>query len=209
MKQGEVHQVVRAFVDPDLIEEGLYDPADLKKVRFIALVAVPGDTTYEVELTALKTKLDWKHINQERAQLLNRTLPIEIEFYRGQYRTSQIAEGSAQKWAEQITSLLEKESSIEPSSKEDVVMAPSAIAFAAIDKLNEKITDEVFKIIESDPEIKKEYDLTVSKLTPKEVNRFIGMTVKAAYHLEKAEGRQNSPSSTLISSHQKLKRTTT
>lgn len=206
MKIGEVQRVMRAFVDPDdvkeYIEEGLLEATDAYRSSFIALVDVPGDTTYEVELKALKSKLDWRYLDLKRAQLLNRTLPIEIEF---EPRKDGITESSAQKWAEQVTTLLEKESGFEPTSQEEVILAPSAIAITAIEKLNEKITDEIFKIIENDSDLRKEYDLTVSHLNPKDVNRLIGRTVKVMYNLANSDDRETAPSSSLIKSHQKLK----
>lgn len=204
MKHGEIQHIVRASR-----EGGCLNSNNLTEDGFIALVAVPGDDTYEVSLKALKSHLSWKHVNLERAQLLNRTLPVEVDFdgRNGQpFSQLQITEETAKAWASKVTSLIESEQVIDANSEAEIIMAPSAIALAAIDKLNEKITNEVFLIIEKDPELRKEYDLIISRLSPKEVNRFIGRTVKDAYKLENADTRENSPSSTLISSHQKLKR---
>lgn len=208
MKYGEIKQVVRACKDG-----GCLNSNDMLEDGFIALVAVTGDDTYEVNLKTLKSKLGWKHVNLERAQLLNRTLPVEIAFDgqyleidRRQLTKLQITDETATAWAEKIIANMESERTGVSAFDKDIVMAPSTIAFAAIDKLNEKITNEIFIIIEKDPELKKEYDMAVASLSAKEVNRFIGRTVKTAYKLVKAEGRENNPSSTLISSHQKLKR---
>lgn len=203
MKHGEIQHIVRASR-----EGGCSKSNGLIEDGFIALIAVPGDDTYEVSLNALKSQLSWKHVNLERAQLLNRTLPVEVDFdgHSQHFSQLQITEETAKTWASKVTSLIESEQVNDANSEAEIIMAPSAIALAAIDKLNEKITNEVFLIIEKDPELRKEYDLIISRLSPKEVNRFIGRTVKDAYNLDSADIRESSPSSTLISSHQKLKR---
>lgn len=111
MKHGVIQQVVSASR-----EGGCLNANDLIEEGFIALVVVPGDDTFEVNLRKLKSQLAWKHVNLERAQLLNRTLPVEIDFD-GQYLTIngqllnklQITEESAKAWAGKINSLIDLE----------------------------------------------------------------------------------------------------
>lgn len=81
---------------------------------------------------------------------------------------------------------------------------PSEIAAKAIEQLNQKITDEVFLIIQKDRQLMHQYLRAVEKDGLDQVNQIIGKTVKLHYHLENADSRQENPVSPLIQSHQKF-----
>ncbi len=121
------------------------------------------------------------------------------------YWKLQITKGSATKWAEKVLALIESNEMETTICTEEPIMAPGALTQAAINRLNEKITNEVFLIIENDEELRREYERTVKSMGKRDVNKLIGKGVKATYNLINADGRENNPSSTLISSHLKLK----
>jgi hypothetical protein len=68
-----------------------------------------------------------------------------------------------------------------------------------------KITDEVFLLIESTPNLLKEYDQLKTTLSRRTVNQQIGLFVKLFYGLENDTSRENHPKSSLIKSHQRFK----
>ena len=83
-------------------------------------------------------------------------------------------------------------------------MSPSEIAEKAIEKLNKRITNEVFSIIQRDGELMHEYLRAVESTGLDTVNRTIGKEIKKAYGLRNINDRENDPSCTLIQSHQKF-----
>ena len=91
------------------------------------------------------------------------------------------------------------------------MMKAEEIAQEAISRLNKRITDEIFLIIQNDRDLMQAYLAAVedagkesSKQSGKDrVNQSIGRAVKAAYALTDAD-RESEPASTLISSHQKF-----
>lgn len=82
-------------------------------------------------------------------------------------------------------------------------MTPEEIANKAIEKLNSKITNEIFTIIQNDRELMQAYLRAVESDGLNLVNQNIGKAVKAAYDLTDSE-RENNPTCTLIQSHQKF-----
>ncbi len=78
------------------------------------------------------------------------------------------------------------------------------IADAAISRMNKKITDEVFLIIQNDRELMQDYLHAVELKGQDTVNRFIGKAKKTQYHLTNMDDREDNPSCTLIQSHQKF-----
>lgn len=85
-------------------------------------------------------------------------------------------------------------------------MTAQEIADAAIARLNARITDEIFLIIQNDRDLMHEYLRAIESqqggLTT--VNQTIGRIVKDRYVLTNAENRQENPRSTLIQSHQQF-----
>ena len=82
-------------------------------------------------------------------------------------------------------------------------MTPQEIAEIAISKLNKRITDEIFLIIQHDRELMYEYLRCVETNGLDKTNQTIGKEVKKAYQLQNAD-REEKPSCTLIQSHQKF-----
>jgi hypothetical protein len=82
-------------------------------------------------------------------------------------------------------------------------MTPEEIAQTAIAKMNKKITNEIFLIIQNDRELMHEYLRAVEANGLDTVNQQIGKEVKGSYNLND-DGRENKPSCTLIQSHQKF-----
>jgi hypothetical protein len=78
------------------------------------------------------------------------------------------------------------------------------IADEAISRMNKKITDEVFLIIQNDRELMQDYLRAVEKHGLDLVNKTIGKAVKKKYGLINLDEREDNPSSTLIQSHQKF-----
>jgi hypothetical protein len=83
-------------------------------------------------------------------------------------------------------------------------MKPSEIAKAAIEKMNKRITNEVFLIIQNDRKLMHDYLRTVEEHGLDSVNQQIGKAIKAAYHLTNINDREDNPNCTLIQSHQKF-----
>lgn len=83
-------------------------------------------------------------------------------------------------------------------------MSPEDIAAKAIARLNKRITNEIFLIIQNDRELMQLYLSAVEKHGLDLSNRKIGKVVKSAYKLINIEDREDNPSCTLIQSHQKF-----
>ena len=83
-------------------------------------------------------------------------------------------------------------------------MSPQEIAEAAIAKLNKKITNEIFLIIQNDRELMYYYLKAVEDKGLDVVNQTIGKSVKYKYHLINLDDREDDPSCTLIQSHSKF-----
>ncbi len=81
-------------------------------------------------------------------------------------------------------------------------MTANEIAEQAITRLNRRITNDIFLIIQNDRELMQEYLVQVHSKGVGEVNREIGKAVKNAYSLVNANEREDNPSCTLIQSHQ-------
>lgn len=84
-------------------------------------------------------------------------------------------------------------------------MLPKEIAQAAISELNQKLTNEVFLIIQNNRELMQAYLKAVEADSLELVNRTIGKEIKAVYQLENLDEREDEPSCTLIKSHQMFK----
>ena len=76
------------------------------------------------------------------------------------------------------------------------------IADEAISRMNKKITDEVFLIIQNDRELMQDYLRAVEIKGHDAVNRVIGKAIKTQYHLSNLNEREDNPACTLIQSHQ-------
>lgn len=83
-------------------------------------------------------------------------------------------------------------------------MSPEDIAAKAIARLNKRITNDIFLVIQNDRELMQSYLRAVEKHGLDALNRKIGKAVKAAYQLKNMEDREDNPSCTLIQSHQKF-----
>ena len=83
-------------------------------------------------------------------------------------------------------------------------MTHKEIAEEAIKRMNKRITNEIFLIIQNDRELMKEYLRAVERDTLDTVNKIIGKEVKRAYGLININDREDNPSCTLIQSHQKF-----
>lgn len=83
-------------------------------------------------------------------------------------------------------------------------MTPSEIAEEAIRRMNKKITNEIFLIIQNDRELMNKYLRAIEKDGLDSVNQTIGKKVKASYGLVNINDREDNPSCTLIQSHQKF-----
>jgi len=83
-------------------------------------------------------------------------------------------------------------------------MSPKEIAHAAIQRLNARITNEVFLIIQNDRELMKAYLRCLEDTTLDTLNQTIGREIKVAYGLTNMDEREDDPSCTLIQSHQKF-----
>ncbi|MCL1921402.1 MAG: hypothetical protein FWG50_10070 [Kiritimatiellaeota bacterium] len=78
------------------------------------------------------------------------------------------------------------------------------IASEAIAKLNKRITNEVFLIIQKDRDLMHDYLRAVETQGLDTVNQTIGKRVKASYNLTN-DGTENDPSCTLITTHTTFK----
>jgi len=83
-------------------------------------------------------------------------------------------------------------------------MTPTQIAQEAISKMNKRITNQIFMIIQNDRKLMHEYLRAVEANGLDAVNRSIGKEVKNAYQLVNINDREDNPSCTLIQSHQKF-----
>ena len=83
-------------------------------------------------------------------------------------------------------------------------MTHKEIAEEAIKRMNKRITNEIFLIIQNDRELMKEYLRAIERDTLDTVNKIIGKEVKRAYGLININDREDNPSCTLIQSHQKF-----
>lgn len=81
-------------------------------------------------------------------------------------------------------------------------MNPEEIAAEAIKKMNKKITNEIFLIIQTDRELMQQYLRAVETSGLNVLNQTIGKKVKEAYKLSNMNDREDNPSCTLIKSHQ-------
>ena len=80
-----------------------------------------------------------------------------------------------------------------------------ALANDAMAILNQRITDEIFLVIQSDRSLMQRYLQLVERAGAAAVNRTVGKEVKRQYALDDADSRENDPKSTLIQSHQSFK----
>lgn len=69
---------------------------------------------------------------------------------------------------------------------------------------NKTITDEIFLLIQNDKTLMQRYLRLVEENTLDVVNRQIGKRIKKQYNLSNDINRNDSPKSTLISSHQEF-----
>jgi len=83
-------------------------------------------------------------------------------------------------------------------------MEVNELAQKAISKMNERITNEVFLIIQNDRELMHDYLRVVEKKGLDSVNQQLGKIIKDAYALKNINDREDNPSCTLIQSHQKF-----
>lgn len=83
-------------------------------------------------------------------------------------------------------------------------MTASDIAEEAIRRMNKRITNEIFLIIQNDRDLMKEYLRAVQDSGLDVVNQTIGKKVKTSYNLVNVNDREDNPSCTLIQSHQKF-----
>lgn len=83
-------------------------------------------------------------------------------------------------------------------------MTPAQIAEEAIRRLNKRITNEVFLIIQNDRELMHVYLKAVEDNGLDIVNQTIGKKIKTSYHLINLNEREDNPSCTLIQSHQEF-----
>lgn len=83
-------------------------------------------------------------------------------------------------------------------------MTPVEIVNEAVSKLNKKITNEIFIIIQNDRKLMYEYLRAIETHGLDTLNRSIGKEIKSAYSLNNIDEREDDPSCTLIQSHQKF-----
>lgn len=79
-------------------------------------------------------------------------------------------------------------------------MTPKKIAQTAIAKMNKKIKDEIFLIIQNDRELMYEYLRAVKANGFNTVDQQIAKEIKKAYSFVNINERENNPSCTLIQS---------
>jgi len=84
-------------------------------------------------------------------------------------------------------------------------MTPEEIAKEAIQILNKRITNEIFVIIQENRSLMQKYLRAIESNGLNSVNQTIGKEVKDAYKLLNINDREDTPSCTLIQSHQKFK----
>jgi hypothetical protein len=78
------------------------------------------------------------------------------------------------------------------------------LAAKAIAKMNKRITNEVFMLIQNDRELMQEYLKCVEDKGSQHVNQHIGHQVKKKYGLTNDTTREENPACTLIQSHQQF-----
>ena len=83
-------------------------------------------------------------------------------------------------------------------------MTPREIAAEAISRMNKRITNEIFLIIQNDRDLMQAYLRAVEEHRLDLTNQTIGKEVKRAYGLINIEDREENPSCTLIQSHQRF-----
>jgi len=83
-------------------------------------------------------------------------------------------------------------------------MTPKEIAREAIQRMNKRITNEIFMIIQNDRDLMKQYLRTLESSSLDTVNKTIGKEIKKAYGLVNIDDREDNPTCTLIQSHQKF-----
>jgi len=83
-------------------------------------------------------------------------------------------------------------------------MSPKEIAQQAISKMDKRITNEIFLIIQNDRKLMYEYLKAVQEYGLDTVNQAIGKKVKSSYQLVNINEREDNPDCTLIQSHQKF-----
>ncbi|MBC8470290.1 MAG: hypothetical protein H8D56_12530 [Planctomycetes bacterium] len=83
-------------------------------------------------------------------------------------------------------------------------MTSKEIAQEAIAKMNKRITNEIFLIIQNDRKLMHEYLRAVEANGLDSLNQSIGKEVKKIYQLTNLNDREDNPSCTLIQSHQKF-----
>lgn len=83
-------------------------------------------------------------------------------------------------------------------------MTPNEIAEEAIKRMNKKITNEIFLIIQNNCDLMREYLRAVESHGLDPVNQIIGKKIKTSYGLINLSDRDDNPSCTLIQSHQKF-----
>jgi len=85
-----------------------------------------------------------------------------------------------------------------------MTMTPVQLAQEVISKMNKRITNEIFLLIQNDHRLMYEYLRAVEEKGLDTVNQQIGKAIKAQYQLIDANEREDNPSCTLIQSHQKF-----
>ena len=83
-------------------------------------------------------------------------------------------------------------------------MKSKQIAQEAIRKMNKRITNEIFMIIQNDRNLMSDYLRAVDNEGLDKVNQTIGKAVKNEYKLVNMHDREENPACTLIQSHQKF-----
>jgi len=83
-------------------------------------------------------------------------------------------------------------------------MTPKEIAKEAIRRMNKRITNEIFLIIQNDRDLMKQYLGTLGSSSLDTVNQMIGKEIKKAYGLVNVNDREDNPTCTLFQSHQKF-----
>lgn len=83
-------------------------------------------------------------------------------------------------------------------------MTANEIAEEAIRRMNKRITNEIFLMIQNDRDLMKEYLRAVQDSGLDVVNQTIGKRVKTSYNLVNVNDREDNPSCTLIQTHQKF-----
>ena len=73
-----------------------------------------------------------------------------------------------------------------------------------ISKMNKRITNEIFILIQNDRQLMQEYLDLVHEHGAHSVHSGIGKEIKRTYGLKNLNDREDNPSCTLIQSHQKF-----